>query len=98
MIRIVVMSFQQGLGIRFRELFDGWKNDIAAFPGCEKLQLVQDINDPDVFMTISSWRHQEDLEAYRSSDLFAKVWPTVKPMFREKARAWSVEHDWDSTS
>ncbi len=98
MIRIVVMSFKEGQGTEFRKLFDGWKDSIASFPGCEHLRLVQDIHDPDVYMTISTWRGPEDLDAYRHSDLFAKVWPTVKPMFREKACAWSVESDWESAS
>jgi quinol monooxygenase YgiN len=92
------MTFQEGRGKRFLELFDGWKKHIAAFPGCTSLKLVQDINDPDVFMTISEWNAPADLEAYRHSELFSQVWPIVKPMFREKARAWSVETSYSSGS
>ena len=94
--RIVVLSFQDGKGKIFRSLFDGWKEQIASFPGCAQLRLVRDKKDPDIYMTISEWKHPDDLERYRNSKLFASVWPVVKPMFKEKAQAWSVEADWDS--
>jgi len=94
--RIVVLSFQDGKGKTFRSLFDGWKEQIASFPGCLQLRLVRDTKNPDTYMTISQWRHPDDLERYRNSELFARVWPVVKDMFKEKARAWSVEADWNS--
>lgn len=96
MTRIVVMNFKKGRGAEFRTLFDGWKDSIAAFPGCNSLRLVKDMSDPDRFMTISEWTAPSDLESYRNSELFANVWPMVKPMFRERALAWSVETEFES--
>ena len=95
--RIVVMTFQNGKGDEFRAHFEGWKHRIAGFPGCTSLRLVQDMADPDRYMTISSWDSPEDLENYRNSELFAGVWPVVKALFRQKAQAWSVSEDWSST-
>ena len=34
---------------------------------------------------------QEDLEKYKNSSLFKAVWAKTKPLFIEKAEAWSVD-------
>ena len=43
-----------------------------------------------MFFTYSYWNSENDLNEYRNSELFAKVWAETKPMFAEKAQAWSV--------
>ncbi len=71
--------------------FEKIKEKIRAFEGCTFLELYQDKNNTDIFFTYSRWDTPTDLENYRNSELFKKVWATTKPMFRSKAQAWSVD-------
>lgn len=88
--RIVKMDFQAEHIQAFLDSFDRVKAQIRAFSGCEFLELYQDKNDPALFFTYSRWNSEEDLEHYRNSDLFQKVWGQTKPLFRSPAEAWSV--------
>lgn len=74
----------------FKENFDRNKNSIRQFPGCEKLQLLQESGKENVFFTYSWWQRPEDLEEYRNSDLFKGVWSYTRSLFAEKPQAWSV--------
>ncbi|MCH9822867.1 MAG: antibiotic biosynthesis monooxygenase [Bacteroidetes bacterium] len=89
--RIVKMTFKPDSVEDFQALFDKHKQEIAQQPGCKKLSLLRDINNPTVFMTYSWWESQEDLNNYRHSDTFGIVWPVTKALFSEKPDAWSVE-------
>lgn len=89
-IRIVKMTFKKTCIAEFQALFDKHKNDIANQPGCNKLSLLQDINNPCIFMTYSWWDSESDLNNYRYSDTFGIVWPATKKLFAEKPEAWSV--------
>lgn len=89
-IRIVKMTFATKNIKTFQELFEGWKPKIRAFPGCQHLELLHDVDDPRIFFTYSQWNSALDLEAYRVSDVFASVWPVVKPLLAEKTEAWTV--------
>jgi quinol monooxygenase YgiN len=90
-VRIVKMTFRAGEEERFLELFQGWKPRIRGFPGCRHLELWRDRQDPRIFFTYSHWDGESDLAAYRSSEVFASVWPTVKTLFAAPAEAWSVD-------
>lgn len=92
-VRIVKMTFRPEHTDRFRSLFDGWKDRIRAFPGCSHLELLHDVDDPCIFFTYSHWRHASDLEAYRNSDVFGEVWPTVKPLFAAPTEAWTLHRE-----
>ncbi len=89
-IRLVKMTFRRTEVERFRELFEGWRVKIIAFPGCLELQLLQDADDPRVFFTRSIWRDAADLEAYRTSETFGEVWPVVKALFDAPPQAWTM--------
>ena len=71
--------------------FEANKTSIRNFHGCEFLELYRDQQDPAIFFTYSKWQRPEDLERYRSSELFKGIWTTTKPKFRSKALAWSVD-------
>ena len=88
--RIVKMTFRPEEVARFTELFEGWRHKIIAFPGCDHLELLRDTDRPNIFFTYSVWRTAADLEAYRTSDVFASVWPVVKQLFAAPAEAWTV--------
>lgn len=88
--RIVKMHFASGHIETFIALFNENRERIAAFPGCEGVNLHRDLADPDIFFTISRWRSEDDLENYRRSELFASVWKRTRVLFQGKAEAWSV--------
>ncbi len=89
--RIVKMVFEPSKVPTFLDSFEQVKTNIRAFEGCCFLELYRDKNDPSIFFTYSKWNSEKDLENYRNSALFKSVWGTTKPMFREKAEAWSVD-------
>ena len=91
LIRIVKMTFHQEKVNDFRKIFDERKEKIASFPGCTKLELL---NDRNIFFTYSIWDNEESLEKYRTSELFQATWALVKPLFSAKTEAWSVRKEY----
>ncbi len=89
--RIVKMKFQKENIPAFLVNFEKVKEKIRNFPGCTFLELYNDKNDETIFFTYSRWNDESDLENYRTSELFKEVWSETKPMFKEKAEAWSVD-------
>jgi len=90
-IRIVKLTFQADKLADFLDYFEQVKWDVAAFPGCLGMRLVQDLKNPNLIMTYSEWESEEALENYRLSTLFQSIWPTIKPWFSEKPEAWSLQ-------
>jgi len=95
LIRIVKLTFQENKINEFLKFFDGIKEQVNSFPGCQGMKLIQGIENPCIIMTYSHWNGQEDLENYRTSETFGKIWPTIKPWFSEKPEAWSMETYFD---
>lgn len=89
--RLVKMHFRSEETESFIELFNKVKDKISAMPGCLGVDLLRDINDPDVFFTYSAWESENDLNNYRNSSLFGETWKATKAKFAYKAEAWSVE-------
>lgn len=89
--RIVKMTFKKGEINNFLANFEKHKAQIRAFEGCEKLLLLQDMQNPNVYFTYSWWQADSNLEAYRHSDLFQGVWAYTKSLFAAKPEAWSTE-------
>lgn len=92
-VRVVKMTFAPEHVARFQELFEGWRHRIIAFPGCRHLQLLHSVDDPRIFFTYSEWDGPQDLENYRTSEVFGEVWPVVKALFVVPAEAWSVDRE-----
>ena len=69
LIRIVKMTFRPEKINEFLEIFESSKEKIRAFEGCHHLELLRDINSPDIFLTYSHWESEEDLNNYRKSEL-----------------------------
>jgi len=84
------MTFQPEKAEAFLKLFNRSKNEIRNFEGCLSLELFQDVSSKSVFITYSRWQSEEALQQYRESDLFKETWAQVKPLFIEKAEAWTV--------
>ena len=89
--RIVKMVFEPQHIPAFLNNFEEVKEKIRGFEGCEFLELYRDKNQENIFFTYSRWNAEDDLENYRNSDIFKEVWSVTKPMFKEKAEAWSVD-------
>jgi autoinducer 2-degrading protein len=90
-IRIVKMTFQPEKTTEFQAIFDASKQLIRNMEGCSHLELLNDINEPNIFFTYSYWDSETDLNNYRQSVVFANVWAKTKVLFSAKAEAWSVE-------
>lgn len=88
--RIVKLTIAEYQVDEFQKLFSKFKSQIASFPGCTGVDLLQDVNDPQVFMTYSQWESEDAFNAYRKSVLFGEVWPATKRLFAAKAEAWSL--------
>ena len=89
--RFVKMTFKPDSIERFKDIFDASKDLIAAMEGCNHVELLQDINNPNIFFTFSMWDDVRYLEAYRQSELFEGVWAKTKILFDDKPEAWSVK-------
>ena len=90
LVRIVKMRFENKHIDSFLMNFETQKNLIRNFQGCNLLELYRDTHDNNVFFTYSYWDSENDLNNYRNSALFKTIWAETKPMFSEKAIAWSV--------
>ena len=92
-IRIVKMIFDQKNVTDFLDIFNQSKQLIRNFEGCTHLELLYDNNSPNIFFTYSYWESEDYLDYYRASDLFKNIWQKTKPLFSQKAEAWSlVQH------
>lgn len=91
LIRVVRMHFTETGVDEFLAIFHRNKQAIRNFEGCNQLALLKDMDDPLIYTTISHWKDQACLENYRKSDLFAAVWKNVKPLFSDRADAFSLE-------
>ncbi len=92
LIRIVKLTIHPDKTEEFKSIYEAHMEQIKGMTGCEKLELLQEKGRySNVVMTYSYWQSEDDLEAYRNSELFLKVWKTVKPLFCAKPEAWSLE-------
>jgi len=91
LIRYVRMTFQEEKVEEFLKIFDESKEKIRKMEGCQHLELMRDINYPNIFMTHSHWNSEEDLNKYRDSDVFKEVWAQTKVLFADRPMAFSVE-------
>lgn len=90
-VRIVKMSFHSENIEKFLENFDRNKEFIRNSHGCRLLELYRGKQDENIFFTYSYWEKEEDLENYRNSELFKKVWAETKVLFNDRPKAWSLD-------
>ena len=85
------MELLPGTEGRFLDIFDTIKNEIRSQRGCMSLELLRSSDKEGTSIwTISLWQSIDDLETYRSSPLFQKTWSEVKPLFSNRAKAWTL--------
>ncbi len=90
-IRIVKMTFHPENVEVFKGLFEGVKDKITNFDGCQKVMLLKDTLNPSIFFTYSIWESTAKLNAYRKSAFFDETWHKTKALFSDKPEAWSLE-------
>lgn len=88
--RIVRMSFQPDKVEEFLNVFNNSKHLISSFNGCRGLKLLRDSNRMNIYFTYSTWEREENLEEYRTSELFKNTWSRTKVLFNDKPQAWST--------
>ena len=94
--RVVKIHFQEDKIQEFLTFFETIKFKVAKQPNCFGMKLLQDKNNPEIVFTYSLWKNEEALNNYRDSELFSnEVWPKIKPWFKEKAQAWTLEEYFD---
>ena len=89
-IRIVKLTFEPTKVAEFKRLFKEEKKTISAFEGCQKVDLLEDIDYDNIFFTYSEWKDPDSLERYRQSDFFKTTWARAKTFFADKPQAWSL--------
>lgn len=88
-VRIVKLQFKEEEVASFQDYFHSICHQIRNFEGCQRLELLQDVNNPTIFFTYSYWDKEQSLDNYRHSDLFKTFWSVAKSKFAQKAEAWS---------
>ena len=95
-IRIVKLTIHPNKVEEFKSIYEAHMKLIRNQDGCEKLELLQEKGRySNVVMTYSYWNSENDLQNYRNSELFTKVWKTVKPLFCTKPEAWSMKREFE---
>jgi len=85
-VRIVRLSFRSACVEQFVELFEENKLRIAGHAGCRFVYLLRC---GDTFFTLSGWDRPEDLETYRTSEMFRSAWEQTRSWLAEPAQVWS---------
>ncbi|MCH1472398.1 MAG: antibiotic biosynthesis monooxygenase [Bacteroidia bacterium] len=89
-LRLVKMEFMSKNTSEFLTYFESINHKIKQMPGLVNLKLYQDVNNPNIIFTHSTWLNEEALENYKKSKLFGEVWPKTKKLFASEAFAWSL--------
>jgi heme-degrading monooxygenase HmoA len=89
--RVVRMTFREDAVGDFLNNFNTHKEKIRNFPGCRHLEIWQDADFKNIFITYSFWDSEEALEQYRDSELFKSVWAYTKTLFADKPTAFSAK-------
>ncbi|MCK5536275.1 MAG: antibiotic biosynthesis monooxygenase [Bacteroidales bacterium] len=89
-IRFVKLSFSPQNIAKFKEFEQSIAAKIVDFEGCTFLEILQDINNPEIFFTHSHWKSAQDLDNYKNSEFFKQTWNTTKQWFNGKPEAWSL--------
>jgi len=94
LVRIVQLNIMPEHTQQFLELYAAHQEMIRGREGCISLQLLQSDENPNELATLSHWSGEDALNKYRNSDFFRQLWAQVKPLFAEKAHAFSY-HVWE---
>jgi heme-degrading monooxygenase HmoA len=88
--RIVKLTLSEESKDKFVAIFYQTQPLIQNFSGCLKAELMHDVQNTNICFTISYWVTEDDLNHYRNSLFFKETWVKAKPLFAQKAEAWSL--------
>lgn len=88
--RLVKLSFSEDYLDTFLESFEKKKQQILSYKGCLTVDLYLDSTKKGLCFTVSTWKSEAALEAYRQSDWFQATWKEVKQHFTDKPEAWTT--------
>ena len=88
--RLVKLSFSEDYLDTFLESFEKKKQQILSNEGCLTVDLYLDSTKKGLCFTVSTWKSEAALEAYRKSDWFQVTWKEVKQHFTDKPEAWTT--------
>ena len=89
-VRIVRLTFRPEHVEDFLHIFEESKRLIRGSDGCHGVRLMRDLQQQNVFFTISEWQSEDYLERYRKSELFRSTWARTKVLFAEPPLAHSI--------
>jgi quinol monooxygenase YgiN len=84
------MTFRPDKVVDFLEIFEQSQPTIKAMAGCHHVELWQDLELSNVFITHSHWDDVAALNAYRDSTFFKNVWCQTKVLFIDKPIVFSA--------
>lgn len=88
--RLVKLSLSEDYLDTFLSSFKKKKQQILSYEGCLTVDLLLDNTNKGLCFTVSTWKSERDLEAYRQSDWFQSTWKEVKQHFTDKPEAWTT--------
>ena|SRR5690554_3349467 len=88
-IRIVELSIQKEKFSLAKKYLAEVAPKVRNSKGCTHLRIVIDLHEAGHVTTYSHWNSEDDLNAYRKSEVFINFWSQIKPLFDRPARAWS---------
>lgn len=74
----------------FEEIYNRRNPHKNGVQGCHDVKVMKDVNEENIYYTVSTWESNDDLEAYRHSDYFKETWPMVKAHLATRAKAFSL--------
>jgi quinol monooxygenase YgiN len=80
-VRIVRLTFRPEHVEDFLHIFEESKRLIRGSDGCHGVRLMRDVQQHNVFFTVSEWQSEAHLERYRESELFRSTWARTKVLF-----------------
>ncbi|WP_051350408.1 putative quinol monooxygenase [Dyadobacter alkalitolerans] len=92
LVRVVRMTFHASEAVNFLTIFNQAKLQIRTFPGCSHLELLRDLDQPNIFVTYSHWDSSQSLDHYRHSEFFQSTWTAIKVLFADRPIAFSMEN------
>jgi (4S)-4-hydroxy-5-phosphonooxypentane-2,3-dione isomerase len=87
--RIVKLSFNDRYCSEFEAGFPDIQKIVVSNEGCNSVDLLKS-NEPGVYFTYSIWNNETDLDTYRNSETFKKIWEMFKLNFNDKPEAWTT--------
>ena len=88
-IRVVRMTFKKDKAEEFQDFFETVKEKIKEFKGCRYIAMLKDEKLENVFAFYSAWDNKDNLEDYRKSSFYRKIWSQTKSYFAAPPSAWS---------